>query len=194
MTLQRCADLSAADWIVDAAIPWMQLIAFGPAGFGAYARLRYIPDPTAPDQAESDAGIAEDHPSDSEQAQRALNLLGRFTRTPEDCYFGVWDGWFDVGSRPTVLAGPMVVVPNRQYFLLRGSLADLDTWDETLGSGSCLRPDFAWPADHSWCFASDVDPHWAGIGADQAAIDALLNEPKLDAVPARPADPQPRYY
>jgi hypothetical protein len=55
-------------------------------------------------------------------------------------------------------------------------------------------PAFAWPADHSWCFARDVDPHWAGIGAEKAAIDTLLNTPELDVVPAQPTEPQPTYY
>lgn len=173
----------------------MQLIGFGPPDFPAYVRLRYIPDPTKPDQSESDANVADDHPSDFEQAQRALDHLRRFTTTPEDCYFCVWEGWFDVRSRPAALDGPMVTIPDRRYFLLRGSLTDLGSWNETLGgAGAPPRPDFAWPADHSWCLASDVDPHWAGIGAGQAAIASLLNDPELDVVPAQPAEPQPTYY
>jgi hypothetical protein len=55
-------------------------------------------------------------------------------------------------------------------------------------------PAFAWPAAHSWCFARDVDPHWAGIGVEQAAIDTLLNAPELDVVPAQPTAPQPTHY
>jgi hypothetical protein len=38
-----------------------------------------------------------------------------------------------------------------------------------------------------------VDPHWAGIGAEQAAVDALVGDPGLDVVPARPAQEQPQY-
>jgi hypothetical protein len=88
----------------------------------------------------------------------------------------------------------MVTIPHRRYFLLHGSLADLGSWDETLGGGYVPPPAFAWPADHNWCLASDVDPHWAGIGAEQAAIDTLLNAPELDVVPAQPTEPQPTYY
>lgn len=29
---------------------------------------------------------------------------------------------------------------------------------------------------------ADVDAHWAGIGAEQALIDPLLKEPRLDVV------------
>jgi len=201
VTLQYCTDVSAADWIVQADIPWTQLLEFGPPDFPAYARLRFIPDPTPPGQAEGDVDIAEDHPSDMQQTQRALDHLRHFTATPEDCYFCVWEGYSDVNFRLSVLDGPMVIITRRihyrRYFLFHGSLADLGSWNETFDGGDAyadLPPAFAWPLDHSWCFASDVDPHWAGIGAEQAAIDTLLNAPDLDVVPARPTEPQPTYY
>ena len=57
-----------------------------------------------------------------------------------------------------------------------------------------FAPAFVWPADHRWCFARNVDPHWAGIGAEQAAIDILLNAAELDVVPAQPTEPQPTSY
>jgi len=201
--LQYCANGSAADWIVQAHIPWEQLVYFGPPDFPAYARLRFIPDPTKPGQAEGDVDIAEDHPTNMGQTRRALDHLRRFTATPEDCYFCVWEGYPHYFP-PSVLDGPKVTIeshtwsppqriPMRRYFLLRGSLADLGSWDEIHGGGD-LPPAFVWPADHSWCFASDVDPHWAGIGAEQAAIDSLLNAHELDVVPAQPTEPQPTYY
>jgi hypothetical protein len=54
-------------------------------------------------------------------------------------------------------------------------------------------PAFIWPADHAWCVADDVDPHWAGIGAGTAAVDALVSDPRLDVVRADPAREQPFY-
>ena len=195
MTLQFCTDVTAADWIVQARVPWEQQVVFGPAGFPAYARLRYLPDPSRPGQLESDVSIGDDHPSDFGQARRALDLLAGFTGTPEDCYFCVWDGRSDVHFPPSVLAGPMVVIPHRRYYLLAGSVTDLDNWGLMLGgSENPPPPSFGWPADHSWCFVNDVDPHWAGIGAGQDAIDALLADPGLDVVPAVPTERQPTYY
>jgi hypothetical protein len=199
VTLQYCNDVSAADWIVQAKIPPTQLVEFGPPDFPAYARLRFIPDPIRPGQTEADVDIAEDHPSDMQQTARALDHLRGFTATPDDCYFCVWEGYSNFYSPPpSVLDGPMVTIPDRhipyrRYFLFHGSLSDLGSWDETFGI-SAQPPAFAWPADHSWCLARDVDPHWAGIGAEQAAIDALLSAPELDVVPARPTEPQPTYY
>lgn len=115
--LTRSAELSVARWITGSSTPFDQLVMFGPDVFDASARIRFIPDPTAPGQ------------------------------------------------------------------------------DEDLGSGSPVAPPaFVWPADHRRCFACDVDPHWAGVGAEHAAVDALVAHDQLDVVPARPADPQPLYY
>jgi hypothetical protein len=53
------------------------------------------------------------------------------------------------------------------------------------------EPAFLWPADHTWCVANDVDPHWAGIGAEASLIEQLVADPRLDAVAADRADDQP---
>lgn len=128
-----------------------------------------------------------------EQIERALHRLREFTATPDDCYFCVWEGYSDVDVPSSVASGPMVSVPHRRYFLLRGALTDLAGWEEALGGGS-HTPAFAWPADRAWCIASDVDPHWAGIGASRDAINTLINAPELDVVEAEPSEPQPTYY
>jgi hypothetical protein len=192
--LQYCNDVSAADWIVQAQIPCEQLVNFGPPGFPAYARLRFIPDPTKPGQTEADAYVADNHLPEMQQTRLVLEHLRRFTATPEDCYFCVWEGYGDLNFPPSVLNGPMVTIPHRRYFLLHGSLADLGGWEETLAGVGDFPPALVWPSDHRWCFARDVDPHWAGIGAEQAAIDTLLNDTELDVVPAQPAERQPTYY
>lgn len=54
-------------------------------------------------------------------------------------------------------------------------------------------PAFIWPLDRRWCLVSDVDPHWAGIGAELPAIEALAADPQLDVVPADPREKQPGY-
>lgn len=181
MTLGFSADVGAAEWITGSGVPAEQLITFGPSGFEAYARLRFIPDPTAPGQEESDAGIAEDHPSEIEQIRRALRVLAAYTATPQDCYFCLWEGYSDAPLPPGVR---LVEVPHRRYGLLRGAIGD---WEVV------APPAFVWPADRRWCLARDVDPHWAGIGAGRAAIDALIADPVLDVVPAVPAARQPWY-
>lgn len=53
--LTICSDLSPASWIVTSDVRWDRLVTFGPTGFAAYARVRFIPDPTHQGQKESEA-------------------------------------------------------------------------------------------------------------------------------------------
>ncbi len=220
VSLTACSDLSAADWITDSDLSSWQLVTLGPSGFAAYARLRFLPDPAYEGQSENDVVISDDAPLESAQLAAVLEVLSRHTRTPDECYFCVWDGWGpgiegvyigesmlleysddgDVtpGFEPTRAQPglapaspssesdlPKVVVPNRAYFLFRGAPSDLGDLPDPAA--------FIWPADRSWCVAHDVDPHWAGIGADTAAIDELVSVPRLDVVRTDPGAPQPFY-
>lgn len=192
--METVPDTTAADWLTRSGTPDMQLITFGPAGFEAYARLRFIPDPSRPGQQEADVEVPEDHPSDLDQSRRALHLLASFTSTPQECYFCLWEGYSDAPLPPRARRGPLVELPHRRFALFRGPLHDIDSWAAELGGGHPIAPPaFVWPADHRWCFTADVDPHWAGIGADRAAVDALLAHPRLDVVPADPAEHQPEF-
>lgn len=170
-------DLPAADWLTGSALPWERLVALGPEGLPAYARVRQLPDPTRPGMAEGDAWLDPALPSEAEQTWAVLEVLGRHSSTPDDCFACVWDGYGDA------LHGPTVVVPHRAYGLFRGPLDTLR--DGT--TGQAMRLAFVWPADRAWCFAFDVDPHWMGVGASAAAVAELLTHPWLDVVEADPA-------
>jgi hypothetical protein len=192
--LRHCTDTSVADWLVNSRTPPDQLIAFGPAGYEAYARLRYLPDPSYPGQIEADAEIPDDHPLWISQARRALSILAAFTDTPDECYFCVWEGIAGTFLSRAALEGPMVSVPHRRYALFTGRLTDIESSHDDFNQGEPRPlPAFVWPADHRWCFANDIDPHWAGIGAHQAAIDRLVDDPGLDVVRARPDETPPAY-
>ncbi|WP_432846603.1 hypothetical protein ACQPXB_38600 [Amycolatopsis sp. CA-161197] len=190
MAFEYLADTSVAEWLARTGTPDEQLILFGPAGYEAYARLRFIPDPERPGQQEADVRLPEDHQSDIQQARRALHELSRLTETPDECYFCVWEGYSDVTPQGETL----LALPCRRYWLLRGTVNDLDDWETELGTGGPIAPPaFVWPADRSWCFASDVDPHWAGIGATSQAIERLVDTPGIDVVEARPEERQPLF-
>ena len=187
MTLTGSRDLSPADWIARSDLPWARLVTFGPAGFGAYARLRFLPDPVRPGQREADA-----HPDwrPPDQAATLLDVLAGHTATP-DCFVGLWDGL----GPPPLPEVPSFAVPHRRYWLLRATLRDLvdniPSWRGThLVDG---LPAFVWPEDRAWCVARDVDPHWAGIGGTAALVSRLVTDPRLDVVPADPAEEQPAY-
>jgi hypothetical protein len=227
MTLTFCSDVAPADWIARSHVPWQQLVGFGPAGFDAYARLRFLPDPQRPGQSENDA-VREDWRD--HQLPILYEVLATQTTTPDDCYFCVWEGFgqpdrvIDDGAvyvdaetpaalkdpdaqpgwKPAAVASssaaraPQVVIPHRTYWMFRGPLADVGSWDDAeqwprtsqLGGA---QPAFVWPADHAWCLAWDVDPHWAGIGGTSALIGQLAADPRLDVVVADPSERQPYY-
>jgi len=179
-----CTDLAPADWIAYADVPWDQLVAFGPSGFAAYARVRYVGDPTGPGQDELDAPDNLHGLEDPEVTALALETLREHTAS-DLAYVGVWKG---NGVDSLDAYGPELHVPHRDYHLYRCSLAALDVEQVAIA-----HPALVWPADHAWCLAADVDPHWFGVGGSRDAIAALLDHPRLDAVPADPAGPQPHY-
>lgn len=192
MTLQPAADRAATGWLVESPIPWGQLVGFGPAGFDGYVRLRFIPDPVRSGQSETDVDMPDDHPSDHEQLSRAIKILRPFSRTPDEWYFCVWDGWGSDLPR-AIRDAPQIAVLHRTFFALRGTADDFDAWESSFEDGDAPFLAFVWPADRAWCVASDVDPHWAGIGGSLPAIEALKRS-ALDVVAADPTDAQPVYY
>ena len=156
MPLQSCADLSPADWIAGSRLPWGRLVSMGPSGFAAYARLRFIADPQRPGQSENDIEVGPDAPGEHDRLRIVLDVLGQHTRTPDEIYYAVWDGWgwsphaaggprpvdaapmpeideSDPRARPGLAPGsrepfdgPKVRIPARAYHLLHGTLADFD--------------------------------------------------------------------
>jgi hypothetical protein len=195
VVLRHCTETSAADWLVHSGTPPGQLITFGPAGYEAYARLRFIPDPSWPGQLEAEAEVPDDHPSDIAQARLAFRHLAGFTTSPDQCYFCAWDGYSGSFFPAALLQGALVSIPppwDRRYALFTGPLIDIESWEDEFGKGS-PPPAFVWPVDHGWCFASDVDSHWAGIGGEQVAIDRLIDDPKLDVVRAQQNVTPPAY-
>jgi hypothetical protein len=226
VTLTFCWDLAAADWIVESDLPWEQLVCFGPAGFETYARLRFLPDPTIPGQSENDVEAdwrADTLPTLLEVLEAEIAApddcyfcvwegFGSDGHVIDDGARYIHDPSADVGleqtgyrpglapERPSSLPWvPKVVVPNREFWLFRGPLADVGGWDTAQEWPAPrglvqVEPAFVWPADRTWCVAHDVDPHWAGIGGSRALIDRLIGDPRLDVVPADPAGEQPHYY
>ncbi|MCW2540908.1 MAG: hypothetical protein JWN95_2633 [Frankiales bacterium] len=154
-----------------------------------------MPDPDEPESFECDVAMPEDHPSDIEQARIVLRALTELTDTARECiYCCVWDGWVGSWLDPELIRGPLVALPHRQYVLFAGGLGDIEHWEEQFGGGEpCPPPAFAWPADRQWCFVSDVDPHWAGIGARARVIESLTTRTDADVVCASPDQVPPRY-
>jgi hypothetical protein len=188
MTLEQLRDAAAADWIASSTTEYWQLLEFGPDCFEASARLRYVPDPSRPGQQEGDDDLGPGRPSDLRRCAWAVEVLCGWTGTPEELFLCWWTGsTLPPGGREE----PTVHTLHRDYALFRGHLGDL----RALAPDEALPPPaFTWPADRRWVVASDVDPHFAGIGAERPAIDALIADPRLDVVPALPQERQPHYH
>lgn len=194
VSITRMVDLTAARWIEARPEEWARLAARGPVCFDRYARLRIIPDPSYPGQREGDADVEPGALHDTEQIGVVLAELARFTGTPEDCYFLVWDGWPSFrADDPT----PKVAIPNRDYFLFHGPLADFPDWNRQiealLDDTEAPTPAFVWPADRSWCVTCDVDPHFATIGGAAEAMEAIVALAEVDVVADDP-NTEPPYY
>lgn len=146
MTLRHEPDVSHAAWFVGADADWRTLATQGPPGFEAYATVRY------------DTGEAEHYRSDDLVMAAVVNLAAQHTRTPDDVFFGLWDGWGeltdpgrvysvvranwlrDLWFQPTpprntpafdddVAAGPRVDLhDDRAYLLFRGPAASVGQW------------------------------------------------------------------
>jgi hypothetical protein len=188
VVLNPCATPGPAAWIINSVLEWYDLAVFGPAGFDAYARLRFKPDPIGDDD---DADDQPDGPSnDQAKVGRLCELLHSATSTPDDCYFAIWDGWPDTSD--LMRRSARMHIPNRTYYLLHGPLSDFGQWG--LRETGHNPAAFVWPADHAWCIASDVDQHWVGIGASADTINRLLAQQDLDIVTADPDAGTPAHY
>lgn len=84
MTLRPTPDVSAADWWVGADAGWRALADQGPPTFDAYATV-WLHD------------VGDEHfRSDEELFQVVTGTCTEHTTTPEDAFFGLWDGWADL--------------------------------------------------------------------------------------------------
>ncbi len=124
----------------------------------------------------------------------------------DDCYFCLWEGHGELetyGWLETTLAPHSKVaarnrhtftsdeitrsrlhLPDRDYVVLAGPLRS------ALRIGSFAAelfwpqsPNLFWPADRTWCVASEIDFDSTLVGGPLRLIDAILRTPELDAWP-----------
>ncbi|RLV54861.1 hypothetical protein D9V41_13635 [Aeromicrobium phragmitis] len=103
-----------------------------------------------------------------------------------DLFFALWDG----SGHPQFDSPPVLDLVIRSYRIARGTLDDWMTWASRVGS---TEPALCWPSDHRWFLASDVDPHWAGVGAAEPDIRALASDSVLHVEAADPTREYPSY-
>jgi hypothetical protein len=133
---------------------------------------------------------------------RLRDLLAQYTSTSDRVWFCVWDGFGDLkilpGGSALLTSGPpggkrrraqqpppapTLHLPNRAYYLLSGPIGGI-------GESMCEEPhwqstNLLWPEDRAWCVATEIDFAWTYIGGGTALIQALINDPALEAMPTQ---------
>jgi hypothetical protein len=136
-------------------------------------------------------------------AAALAELLRPHTSTPEQCWFGIWDGYgwesihrltsHEEGS--TVLPdpipapvryGPRVRLPNRDYLLYSGSVES--AMESVALADMGQTPNLWWPEDRSWFVASEIDLAWSYVGGSHTLIEMLVSNDRIEAQAIQPTD------
>lgn len=144
-------------------------------------------------------------------AERLSELLPGHTSTPDRVWFCVWDGWGGLKIHPVgggvILRrkhwtdpvvkriqsmrrmapfkppAPTLELPGRPYYLFSGPLGSIT---ESVCKPPCKQSaSLWWPDDRAWCVATEIDFAWTYIGGSGALIQALVDDPDLEAIPAQ---------
>ena len=112
-----------------------------------------------------------------EQFVALAAVLAGHTDTPDDCWFGFWEGRGAAQSLGLPRFGPRMTIPNRESFLLtHGTVHDavrtLDSWG----------PNLWWPQDRAWFVATDIDLMSTYIGSSVDCARVLRACPELETV------------
>lgn len=82
-----------------------------------------------------------------------------------------------------VLDGPRVRLPNREYLLATGALAEVASLEEALGRQS---PNLWWPEDRAWCVATEIDFAWTYVAGTTELVEELIAVRALEVLVAEP--------
>ena len=114
------------------------------------------------------------------------DVLSRHTTTPDQCYFGVWDGYGWIPRGPVA----KLEVENRAYLLFQGRLSGVGEIGYWMGGYFRQQaPHLLWPADRSWFVAGDTDLDSTYLGGSSELIRELLADARLEAWPVSATDP-----
>jgi hypothetical protein len=129
------------------------------------------------------------------------------------CYFSLWEGygglekygWLEDVAPPRskvdgqdrhILTADEINrsrsrlhLPHRDYVVLEGPLRGaLRIGRFSLGIFWPQSPNIFWPADYTWCVASEIDFDSTLVGGSARLIEAILDTPELDAWPVASDD------
>jgi hypothetical protein len=204
--LEHLREPGAADWLHASMTTFAESVAsFLPGHFEAYARIHHPFDdaragtPRSWRELLSAAGAELHDPAAAEafayggweggQATVGrlpplllgplLEHLERATTAADRCFFAVWEGHGDsvVGST----LEPTLELPHRRHHVFAGPIEGARTSFSVVDFYH-LSANLWWPADRAWCVATEIDAAWTYVGGARRLIDALLADPRLEAV------------
>ncbi len=212
MTLRPLADLSSADWLLSDPGKPTDLITRGPAGFESYARILHTPLHHE-DHDRREGCLDEDQLVVLKQvlaprtapAQDCINALwdgyGAIDGGEAAGFLTAFTGSYAYGrifrqakKQPPppaafpveVMVGPRLHLPDRDYLLFAGPLAEAGRWGAMPYAVDIPRdinsPNLLWPEDHTWFVATEIDQDWTGVAGSAELIAAVLADPRLEAV------------
>lgn len=125
-----------------------------------------------------------------------VEYLANATDTPDSCYFCLWNGYLGGASvmssdspseklPPPPQPSRLVQLPWRDYALFEGQLSCATSFE---GESHWRRAtvNLWWPADRSWCVASEIDMPSTYVGGSAELIDRILTDKRLEALLALP--------
>lgn len=143
--------------------------------------------------------------------KRLCQVLADHTDPAVECRFALWEGYGWIHGSPSValltwpgstssdvspafgaegMRGPRLHHPGREYLLFTGPLeaaANLGRW-LTPDWFDAQSPNLFWPADRSWCVATEIDFDSTIVAGSTALVDSILANPDLEAWPIDTGD------
>lgn len=168
-------------------VSWQQIAAAN--GRSTHPRMQFPHLTNTWDNRDGQSGVFDIAPIEGSlplsYAERLSELLGAFTTTPRDCWFGSWTGY--AASQLAASAAATFELPQRTMYLLNGP-------PDALADSVCNAPiyqtvNLCWPDDQAWCLATDIDLDSTYVAATTACIQALLDDPTLESLVCDPTDP-----
>ncbi|MBL0171751.1 MAG: hypothetical protein IPP90_13705 [Gemmatimonadaceae bacterium] len=115
---------------------------------------------------------------------RLVSVLTKHTQTPASSILGIWDGYGGVLYPPDEI-GMMDLPFLRRLYLYQRPLSAVMRTFQFHGSRSYRAPNLWWPADRSWCVATEIDYAWTYVGGTDACIAEIAADRMFESLPAR---------
>lgn len=110
---------------------------------------------------------------DAAEVGPIVEVLAESTKTPDLCYFCIWEG-DSIVSQSQYRKHHVVELGGYEYLVFRGRLEVVPV------HGS---PSIWWPEDRAWCVASDIDTFDTLVGGSRECIARLTAHPGLEVLP-----------